>query len=35
MTILTFGRGSVGETIIFVEVTELTFDPFVLNFGEA
>ena len=24
-----------GETIIVVAVTQLTFDPFILNFGEA
>ena len=35
MIILTFGKGSTGETIVFVAVTQLTFDPFVLNFGEA
>ena len=32
MIILTFGKGSTGETIVFVAVTQL---PFVLNFGEA
>ena len=32
MTILAFGSG---ETIIFVAVTQLTFDLFVLNFGKA
>ena len=34
MTILTFGKGSDGETVIVVAVTQSTFDPFVLNFDE-
>ena len=35
MTILAVSKGLSGETIIFVAVTQLTFDRFVLNFGEA
>ena len=33
MIILTFGKGSTGETIVFVAVTQLPL--IVLNFGEA